>query len=85
MPLFPTPDGLSLDDYGILITLVGQPDYRQRMSALGGDIRPLRPRRQADKGARRLDERMTKVVVVEKTMHVGAEHVPGFTYCAVGN
>jgi DNA-binding MarR family transcriptional regulator len=26
---------LSLDDYGILITLVGQPDYRQRMSALG--------------------------------------------------
>lgn len=27
--------GLSLDDYGILITLVGQPDYRQRMSALG--------------------------------------------------
>ena len=27
--------GLSLDDYGILITLVGQPDRRQRMSALG--------------------------------------------------
>lgn len=27
--------GLSLDDYGILITLVGQPDQRQRMSALG--------------------------------------------------
>jgi len=26
---------LSLDDYGILITLVGQPDQRQRMSALG--------------------------------------------------
>ena len=26
---------LSLDDYGILITLVGQPDLRQRMSALG--------------------------------------------------
>jgi len=26
---------LSLDDYGILITLVGQPDFRQRMSALG--------------------------------------------------
>ena len=30
-----TEHGLSLDDYGILITLVGQPDYRQRMSALG--------------------------------------------------
>jgi DNA-binding MarR family transcriptional regulator len=27
--------GLSLDDYGILITLVGQPDLRQRMSRLG--------------------------------------------------
>jgi DNA-binding MarR family transcriptional regulator len=27
--------GLSLDDYGILITLVGQPDQRQRMSQLG--------------------------------------------------
>jgi DNA-binding MarR family transcriptional regulator len=27
--------GLSLDDYGILITLVSQPDQRQRMSALG--------------------------------------------------
>jgi DNA-binding MarR family transcriptional regulator len=27
--------GLSLDDYGILITLVGQSDQRQRMSALG--------------------------------------------------
>jgi DNA-binding MarR family transcriptional regulator len=27
--------GLSLDDYGILITLVGQPEQRQRMSALG--------------------------------------------------
>ena len=27
--------GLSLDDYGILITLVSQPDRRQRMSALG--------------------------------------------------
>lgn len=27
--------GLSLDDYGILITLVGRPDQRQRMSALG--------------------------------------------------
>ncbi|HEX5174758.1 MAG TPA: MarR family transcriptional regulator [Gaiellaceae bacterium] len=27
--------GLSLDDYGILITLVGRPDRRQRMSALG--------------------------------------------------
>jgi DNA-binding MarR family transcriptional regulator len=27
--------GLSLDDYGILITLIGQPDHRQRMSALG--------------------------------------------------
>ncbi|HUZ16701.1 MAG TPA: MarR family winged helix-turn-helix transcriptional regulator [Gaiellaceae bacterium] len=27
--------GLSLDDYGILITLVGQPGARQRMSALG--------------------------------------------------
>ena len=26
---------LSLDDYGILITLVGQPDQRQRMSQLG--------------------------------------------------
>jgi DNA-binding MarR family transcriptional regulator len=26
---------ISLDDYGILITLVGQPDNRQRMSALG--------------------------------------------------
>ncbi|MDX6479743.1 MAG: hypothetical protein QOG85_253 [Gaiellaceae bacterium] len=26
---------LSIDDYGILITLVGQPDQRQRMSALG--------------------------------------------------
>jgi DNA-binding MarR family transcriptional regulator len=30
-----TDHGLSLDDYGILITLVGQPDYRQRMSQLG--------------------------------------------------
>jgi DNA-binding MarR family transcriptional regulator len=27
--------GLSLDDYGILITLVGQPDQRQRMRQLG--------------------------------------------------
>jgi DNA-binding MarR family transcriptional regulator len=27
--------GLSIDDYGILITLVGQPDQRQRMSQLG--------------------------------------------------
>jgi DNA-binding MarR family transcriptional regulator len=27
--------GLSLDDYGILVTLVGQPDQRQRMSQLG--------------------------------------------------
>jgi len=27
--------GLSLDDYGILVTLVGQPDRRLRMSALG--------------------------------------------------
>jgi DNA-binding MarR family transcriptional regulator len=27
--------GLSLDDYGILITLVGRPDRRQRMSQLG--------------------------------------------------
>lgn len=27
--------GLSLDDYGILITLVGQPDQRQQMSQLG--------------------------------------------------
>jgi DNA-binding MarR family transcriptional regulator len=34
--------GLSLDDYGILITLVGQPDQRQRMSQLG-DQRLLTP------------------------------------------
>ena len=27
--------GLSLDDYGILITLIGLPDQRQRMSQLG--------------------------------------------------
>ena len=27
--------GLSIDDYGILVTLVGQPDQRQRMSQLG--------------------------------------------------
>jgi DNA-binding MarR family transcriptional regulator len=34
--------GLSLDDYGILITLVGQPDGRLRMSRLG-DERLLTP------------------------------------------
>ena len=30
-----TDHGLSLDDYGILITHIGQPDQRQRMSQLG--------------------------------------------------
>jgi DNA-binding MarR family transcriptional regulator len=34
--------GLSLDDYGILITLVGQPEHRLRMSRLG-DRRLLTP------------------------------------------
>jgi DNA-binding MarR family transcriptional regulator len=34
--------GLSIDDYGILITLVGQPDQRLRMSRLG-DERLLTP------------------------------------------
>ena len=34
--------GLSIDDYGILITLVGQPDHRLRMSQLG-DRRMLTP------------------------------------------
>ena len=34
--------GLSIGDYGILITLVGQPGQRQRMSRLG-DLRMLTP------------------------------------------
>jgi DNA-binding MarR family transcriptional regulator len=34
--------GLSIDDYGILITLVGQAGQRQRMSRLG-DLRMLTP------------------------------------------
>ena len=35
---------ISLDDYGVLITLVGQPEQRLRMSALGAQ-RLLTPER----------------------------------------